>query len=395
MKIKNIAFSGFAAAILAGVSATDASAAINLVTQEYVTAEMGKKQNTLTADNAGEGIKIENGVISAEVDLTNTIGSLTDAEGNTITVEQALAGKQDALTTEETAALETIAGNENLKTVLGSGVSSDTVQQVADNAAAIESLESTKQDTLTAGTNIEINGNTISAKDTTYTAGTGINISADNVITSTVDTSNLATKDELAAKANSADVYTKGEIDTTVSSLVTDSELSTTLESYATTEALNETKTDLEQQIANTVAGDMSEALKAYATTETVNAIDTRVQAAEGEIDALQAATANLDNFVDSTEIAKYSTTEQMNAAIEANKYDDSALAARVTANEGAIAANATDIQTNTDDITAIKDAKYVSSAGQSAGKYLMQVADDGSVTWLDVQIVDAPETSQ
>ncbi|MBQ8294006.1 MAG: hypothetical protein IJX89_01295 [Alphaproteobacteria bacterium] len=390
MKVKNVAFSGFAAAVLAGVCGVADAATVQIASPTYVDnavkAVADAKQDKLIQ---GAGI-----TISDDNTISANLGEATVGDTGQ-TVEEVLNAKQDALTTEETAALETIAGNENLKTVLGSGVSSDTVQQVADNAAAIESLESTKQDTLTAGTNIEINGNTISAKDTTYTAGTGINISADNVITSTVDTSNLATKDELAAKANSADVYTKGEIDTTVSSLVTDSELSTTLESYATTEALNETKTDLEQQIANTVAGDMSEALKAYATTETVNAIDTRVQAAEGEIDALQAATANLDNFVDSTEIAKYSTTEQMNAAIEANKYDDSALAARVTANEGAIAANATDIQTNTDDITAIKDAKYVSSAGQSAGKYLMQVADDGSVTWLDVQIVDAPETSQ
>lgn len=42
-----------------------------------------------------------------------------------------------------------------------------------------------KQNTLTAGTNITISGNTISATDTKYTAGTNVQISASNVISAT------------------------------------------------------------------------------------------------------------------------------------------------------------------------------------------------------------------
>lgn len=45
----------------------------------------------------------------------------------------------------------------------------------------------TKQDKLTAGANVQINGNTISATDTKYTAGTNVSISNSNVI-SAVDT---------------------------------------------------------------------------------------------------------------------------------------------------------------------------------------------------------------
>lgn len=45
----------------------------------------------------------------------------------------------------------------------------------------METALSGKQDTLSAGTNITINGNTISATDTTYTAGSGITIT-NNVI---------------------------------------------------------------------------------------------------------------------------------------------------------------------------------------------------------------------
>ena len=44
-------------------------------------------------------------------------------------------------------------------------------------AAGLNDLHDTKQDILTAGSNITISGSTISAKDTTYTAGDGITIS--------------------------------------------------------------------------------------------------------------------------------------------------------------------------------------------------------------------------
>ena len=56
-----------------------------------------------------------------------------------------------------------------------------------------------KQNTLTAGSNISISGNTISATDTTYTAGTGLTLSG---TTFSADTTVLATKTDLAQKQN-------------------------------------------------------------------------------------------------------------------------------------------------------------------------------------------------
>lgn len=50
---------------------------------------------------------------------------------------------------------------------------------------AISSAIAGKQDTLTAGTNISITDNTISATDTTYTAGANITIDSDNKISAT------------------------------------------------------------------------------------------------------------------------------------------------------------------------------------------------------------------
>lgn len=54
-----------------------------------------------------------------------------------------------------------------------------------------------KQDTLTAGSNISISNNTISATDTTYTAGTGLSLTG---TTFAADTTVLATKSDLAGK---------------------------------------------------------------------------------------------------------------------------------------------------------------------------------------------------
>ena len=97
-----------------------------------------------------------------------------------------------------------------------------------------------KQDTLTAGANIQIVGNTISATDTTYTAGTGISI-VGNVISNTQTsaewgniTGALSTQTDLwnilEEKANVAD------IPTVTSDLLNDSGFitSTALNGYAT-----------------------------------------------------------------------------------------------------------------------------------------------------------------
>lgn len=61
-------------------------------------------------------------------------------------------------------------------------------------SGAIYSALAKKQDTLVAGTNIQIDGKTISATGTTYTAGTNIDISPDNVISANFDTSTLQPK---------------------------------------------------------------------------------------------------------------------------------------------------------------------------------------------------------
>jgi len=67
---------------------------------------------------------------------------------------------------------------------INSGATTENINQIAINANNIINLQTNKQDKLTAGANIQINNNIISATDTTYTAGSGISIE-NNVISNT------------------------------------------------------------------------------------------------------------------------------------------------------------------------------------------------------------------
>ena len=67
---------------------------------------------------------------------------------------------------------------------INSGATTENINQITTNANNITDLQTNKQDKLTAGANIQINNNVISATDTTYTAGSGISIE-NNVISNT------------------------------------------------------------------------------------------------------------------------------------------------------------------------------------------------------------------
>ncbi len=99
MKVKNIAFSGFAAAILMGVcGAAQAADPIRLASQGYVTNQVGAvdakvatKQDKLTAENGSQSIIIntdENGnltTIEVDTDYIATNDAVTEAIGDAIT----------------------------------------------------------------------------------------------------------------------------------------------------------------------------------------------------------------------------------------------------------------------------------------------------------------------
>ncbi len=77
-----------------------------------------------------------------------------------------------------------------------SDLTNDSSYQTATEVqSAISTATAGKQDTLTAGSNISISGNTISATDTTYSAGNGLSLAG---TTFSVDTTVVATQTNLA-----------------------------------------------------------------------------------------------------------------------------------------------------------------------------------------------------
>lgn len=89
--------------------------------------------------------------------------------------------------------------------------------------SAISTAIEGKQDTLTAGNNITISNNTISATDTTYSAGTGLTLDGTQF---SVDTNTIATQQDVSNEATArenADTNLQGQIDAiSASSDVTD-----------------------------------------------------------------------------------------------------------------------------------------------------------------------------
>lgn len=89
----------------------------------------------------------------------------------------------------------------------------DALNQTNQRVTGVENdtktLSTSKQDKLTAGTNITISGTTISAKDTIYTAGANISIGDDNAISVTGVYTSEQVDEKLATKADTSSLSDK------------------------------------------------------------------------------------------------------------------------------------------------------------------------------------------
>ena len=105
-------------------------------------------------------------------------------------LQSQMAGKQDTLTAGENITIDAnnvisaVGGGSTYTAGNGIDITNDTIS-VDTTVVATQNDLSGKQDTLTAGANITITNNEISATDTVYTAGTNITISANNEISAT------------------------------------------------------------------------------------------------------------------------------------------------------------------------------------------------------------------
>ena len=413
MKIKNIMFSGFAAALFAGVCGAANAAAVELVSKPYADTNLQAK---LTAGN--------NIAIDQDTNTISATGLVT------------------------TTALETVQNSINEAIEAGDKESADALAELEVIVEGLQGSVATNE-TMTA-----LSNRVKAIEDAPYATESYVTNAVDAVEALFADYYNKTDVDNLLnAKATTADLNALGTRVGTAEGKITAAEGKiTTLEGAVATKAEADSvysKTDADAKFATQeFVGELPEGTTAgnivsFVEEKTANivdntefeALDTRVEtaegkitAAEGEIDALQEATANLSDFVDSEEIKAYSTTEQMNAAIEAAAYDDTELAGRVTQNEGDIATNAGNISTNAGNISTnaqaikdLQDAGYqdvegvkatvetygYQTAGQvetaistatagmvtgtkTAGSYLVNFDDSGNASYAPVTILNA-----
>ena len=168
MKVKNVMFTGFAAAILGGACGAANAADYTLASQGYVTKQLESKQDSLIA---GDGIAIDGRTISA-------VSGLTDNEGQPISVETVLTQVSSAVTSVEnklgdlptdTTVAEALAGKQEVLTnaeVLES-ITSEDVASIGETAAAVGALS----DTVGTITNAEGAASTVATEITTLRSG--------------------------------------------------------------------------------------------------------------------------------------------------------------------------------------------------------------------------------
>ena len=342
MKIKNIAFTGFMAAIL-GATAAQAADPVQLISKTYADRELQAK---LTNDaNAGAGIAIStDGKISADMNTAlvgeksvatilgekadaSNVYTKTEADDKFQTVAAALQAAQDA-----------------------TNYTNEKVQELSDTLSGSgEDGQPGLVSTVTA------QGNRISALETL--TGTDGKIAQD--IAKALTDANAYTDQEVAKVQQSANTNAEaieeitkvgGTIDTKVTAA----------------QAAAEGKAATAQQAAD-AAQDAAEAAQAAADAAQadVDAVEGRMDTAESEIDALQEASATHALKADLDAYRTSAAQDEIDDAIKADVQE-----------------NATAISTL--DAAAIKTI----GAGQ-AGRYVIDFDAEGKASYTAIQIVE------
>lgn len=143
---------------------------------------------------AGTGIDISNDTISIDSTVVATKSDLTGIN-QVPDVGSGDTGKVLVVNNDLEPEWATPSGGIQYTEGTGIDISDQNVVSIDSTVVATKTDLADYQPELTAGSNISISNNTISATDTTYSAGSGINISAQNEIS--VDTTVVATQTDL------------------------------------------------------------------------------------------------------------------------------------------------------------------------------------------------------
>lgn len=354
MKVKNIMFSGFAAAIFAGACGAADAAAVSLISKDYADTKLQAK---LTA---GDNIVIdENNTIKADGLATSEelagVKATADAAAVATEVEDALALKANAADVySKTEADELLLKKADL----------------ADVYKKTETYTQTQVNELIG--NIQSGGVDLQGyvKESTYNAGMALK--ADQTAVDAITTSlnnyktevsnTYATQTELAEVSAVADAaQTADEVSTAIS---------TALNNYTTTTDMN---------AALDLKADKTQVAADIAAVEAVMATDAEVEAAITELDlgntyAAKSYEARVE--ANETAISNINNGAVMQSGVTAD------VVAQVTTNKNAIAANAEDIKD-------LQESGFVVGT-KNAGSYLVNFDANGVASYAAIQVLGA-----
>ena len=304
MKVKNIAFSGFAAMIFAGLCGVADAASVNLASKSYVDTQLGAKANLIDL----EALKTTVGQKATQESL-NAVA--TQVNQNTLDIADLKA-----------AGYLTETDLNDLKATLQAAIDEKQAKGDYADATELQTLKTTVE-TLQSGTvdktvveNLQTTVNTISAdyaKKTELTAAEerlqaaidAIEIpDVSNLVTSTqLADLRTALETEIAKKQNSGD-YATADALTAIST-----ELGTLKGSVYT-------KAEVDQKIADAATGGQID-LSGYATTSALDALTLLVNGNTAEINTLKSAGYQTSTQVSeaiSTATATLATKDELNA---------------------------------------------------------------------------------
>ncbi len=376
MKVKNIAFSGFAAMIFAGLCGVADAASVNLASKSYVDTQLGAKANLIDL----EALKTTVGQKATQESL-NAVA--TQVNQNTLDIADLKA-----------AGYLTETDLNDLKTTLEAAIDEKQAKGDYADATELQTLKTTVE-TLQSGTvdktvveNLQTTVNTISAdyaKKTELTAAEerlqaaidAIEIpDVSNLVTGTQLTDlRTALETEIAKKQNSGD-YATADALTAIST-----ELGTLKGSVYT-------KAEVDQKIADAATGGQID-LSGYATTSALDALTALVNGNTAEINTLKSA-----GYQTSTQVS-----EAINTAI-ADMATDQELADLKTTLEAAIDEKqakgeylvAADLKTLNDAVTALQtgkaDASTVTTIQETISNLGNTYATKSDMTTADAELL-------
>ena len=325
MKVKNIAFSGFAAMILAGVCGVADAASVNLASKSYVDTQLEGKADLIDLETlettVGQKATQESLEIVATQVNANTIdiaalkaaGYVSDADLTELqkTLQAAIDEKQAAGNYADATELESL--KTTVETLQNGEVSKETVDNLQTSVNTIVADYAKKTELTAAEARLQSAIDAIKIPDVS------------NLVTSTQLTElRTALETEIAKKQNSGDYATAEALQTVSTEL-------------ATLKGGVYTKDEIDKKITDAISGGQID-LSGYATTSALDALTLLVNGNTTEINALKNAGYQTSSQVQgaiTTAVADLATKAEVNA-----KQDKLTPGTNITIADGTISAD-------------------------------------------------------